>query len=37
MRPGAARTTKSIYDLVLWRWFSNVPRPETEVNTGASA
>ena len=30
-----AGTIKSIYDLVLWRWFSQVPLPETETRTGA--
>ena len=31
-----AGATKSIYDLVLWRWFSHVPLPDAETTTGAS-
>jgi len=31
-----AGTVKSVYDLVLWRWFSHVPLPDAETKTGAA-
>jgi hypothetical protein len=28
-----AGTVKSTYDLVLWRWFRNVPLPQPDIDT----